>query len=91
MKNFIEESNLGVHILTSEFEGKHYAMLATWICPASLRIDELRFTLPLSKYNESAKAIIGSKKFILHKLRKSSFKTDFDVDWGSSRDDLHGL
>ena len=92
MKNFIEENNLAVHVLTSELEGKHYAMVATWICPASLRTDELRFTLPLSKYNDSAKAIIGSKNFILHKLTKKSFETAFKM--GSSHssevDKFHG-
>ena len=74
MIDFIDENNLTVYILTSEYEGKHYGMVATWICPASLRTDELRFTLALSKHNDSVNAIVRSRKFILHKISASSFK-----------------
>jgi flavin reductase (DIM6/NTAB) family NADH-FMN oxidoreductase RutF len=79
MTPFFNENDFTVFVITSELDGKHFGMVATWICPASLRTDELRFTLPLSKYNDSAKAILGSRKFLLHKLPKSQFMTAFNM------------
>jgi flavin reductase (DIM6/NTAB) family NADH-FMN oxidoreductase RutF len=49
-------------------------MIATWIMPASLRKDELRFSFALSKFNDSANAILNTGNFILHELPKSSYK-----------------
>ncbi len=86
MTPFFNEKDLTVFILTSELGGKHYGMVATWICPASLRTDELRFTLPLSKFNDSAKAILSTKKFILHKLSKSDFNLAFKMGSSHSND-----
>jgi flavin reductase (DIM6/NTAB) family NADH-FMN oxidoreductase RutF len=79
MKPFFNENDFPVFVITSELEGKHFGMVATWICPASLRTDELRFTLPISKFNESTKAILSRRKFILHKLPKSRFETAFNM------------
>lgn len=79
MKPFFNENDFTVFVITSELEGKHFGMVATWICPASLRTDELRFTLPISKFNDSTRIILTTRKFILHKLPKSRFETAFNM------------
>lgn len=76
-KPFIDESNNIVYLITSELAGNHYGMVATWVASASLRTDETRFTLPLSRYNNSANAIMSSGKFIIHTLPKSEFNLAF--------------
>ncbi len=80
MKPFFNENDFTVFVITSELEGKHFGMVATWICPASLRTDELRFTLPISKFNDSTRIILTTRKFILHKLPKSRFETAFNME-----------
>jgi flavin reductase (DIM6/NTAB) family NADH-FMN oxidoreductase RutF len=76
-KPFIDENNNIVYVLTSELNGIHYGMVATWVASASLRTDETRFTLPLSKHNHSAKAIMSSGKFIIHTIPKSDYNLAF--------------
>ena len=84
MKQLINDDLQSVYVLTSELEGNHYGMVATWICPASLRSDELRFTIPISKFNDSLKPIIHHKKFMLHLLGVSDFKLAFKMGAGHS-------
>jgi len=77
MDNFLSVKNLVVYILTSAHEGKHYGMAATWVTPASLRLDEVRFTVALSKFNDSTAAIRATKKFLLQILPNNEARTAF--------------
>jgi len=77
MEKFINEDDSTIYVITSELDDKHYGMVATWICPASLRTDELRFTLALSKFNHSKKPILTTRKFIIHKLPLNQFMTAY--------------
>lgn len=76
-KPFIDEGNNIIYLMTSELDGNHFGMVATWIENASLRIDEVRFTFALSKFNSSTHAILKSKKFIIHTLPKHEFNLAF--------------
>ena|GEM_PF-5469556 len=65
-ESLFAEKDFPVYILTS-FDGQnHFGMLATWVMKASLRTDNLRFTIALSKYNESTKVILKSGRFVIH-------------------------
>ncbi|MBL7665682.1 MAG: hypothetical protein JNM93_11165 [Bacteriovoracaceae bacterium] len=74
MNNLITDSSNKLYIITSYFEGKHYGMIASWICLASLMTEQVRFILCLSKFNHSAKAILITKKFILQAIRESDYE-----------------
>lgn len=63
MQPLINESDFTIYALSTELEGKKFAMIATWVMTASLRTDELRFTIALSKFNDSTAAILKTKKF----------------------------
>ena len=77
MDQLIKETQLPVYVLTTNWEGRHYGMTATWVCKASLRSDELRLTVPLSKYNQTTKAILASQSFLLHLLPPSAASVAF--------------
>lgn len=92
MNPFINEDYNDVYIITSELDGHHLGMVVTWISIASLRNDELRFILSLSKYNETTQAIILRRNFIIHKIPKSSYKVAyrFGSSHSSERDKFEG-
>lgn len=71
--SIISDDNSTIYIITSRLQDKHYGMIATWITMASLRQDELRFTLTLSKFNNSAKAIMETGEFIIHQISEKDF------------------
>lgn len=69
----ISDDNSKIYIITSRLQDKHYGMVATWLTNASLRKDELRFTLALSKFNNSAQAILQTGEFIVHQISEKDF------------------
>jgi flavin reductase (DIM6/NTAB) family NADH-FMN oxidoreductase RutF len=77
--SFINESHNTVFVMTALSHGHHYAMVATWLAPASLRTDEVRFTFALSRHNRSADAILETKRFIIHKLPETEYLTAFSM------------
>jgi flavin reductase (DIM6/NTAB) family NADH-FMN oxidoreductase RutF len=41
-------------------------LMASWVMKASLRNDEIRFTMTLSKFNDTTQSVLKSKRFIIH-------------------------
>lgn len=77
MSDLINDDNNKIYIITSRLQDTHFGMVATWITLASLRKDELRFTFSLSKFNNSAKAILETGEFIIHEIDESDFNVAY--------------
>lgn len=77
MEQLINQELLPLYAITSVKSGKHYAMIAAWVAPASLRTNEIRFTLTLSKDNHSTATIMTAKQFLIQPLPESAFKMAF--------------
>jgi len=77
MSDFFDENDNTIYLLTSKLGEHHCGMIATWVCMASLRTDEIRFTLSLSKFNDSCESIMKTGKFLIHKIPKSEYRTAY--------------
>jgi flavin reductase (DIM6/NTAB) family NADH-FMN oxidoreductase RutF len=79
VNSLINENNFPLYIISTRSEEKKFAMVATWVMVASLRQDELRFTLALSKYNDSARAILKTRSFNIHTISESEIEIAYII------------
>lgn len=66
-----DDSNRQIFAITCAYKGKKYGMVMTWLIRASLAAKRDRGVLVLSKYNDTAKALLKKKRFTVSLLNET--------------------
>ncbi len=66
-----------VYVATCESEGRKYGFVLTWVTPASLTRKDPKVILVVSRFNDSARALLRERRCCLHLLAESQLREFF--------------